>query len=147
MRGDRGPYKPKTCQACNRVYTPTGSRQRWCDTCQRKWEAERTPKPERIFEPKLCADCGQPFMPRASGAKWCSFCRQGKVQASRRVDANKFTPWACCIDFSPWGGIVAKVIGEVIQDDEPCYSVEFPNVVENGRPVVHHFPVGVVERL
>ena len=31
-------FRPKICEGCKTVFTPTGTRSRWCTTCEKPWQ-------------------------------------------------------------------------------------------------------------
>lgn len=34
-------FNPKNCEKCNETFKPTGSRQKWCEKCEKPWEEKQ----------------------------------------------------------------------------------------------------------
>jgi hypothetical protein len=59
-------FAPRRCELCGSVFTPTGSRQRFCTPEHREQHHRREPTP------RACLICGKEFMPTNGRQRLCS---------------------------------------------------------------------------
>jgi hypothetical protein len=59
-------FLPRVCELCGDVFTPSGSRQRFCTAEHREQHCRREPKP------RACLVCGEEFTPTNGRQRFCT---------------------------------------------------------------------------